>query len=50
VILETLSREYGWTPDEARAIDAHDLDAYLEIIATRRALEREAAAKAQQRR
>lgn len=30
-----LSTRYGWTPDQIRSMSEHDVDGYLEIIATR---------------
>jgi len=38
-IMETLSSEYGWTPEEIRRQKAEDIHQYLTIIRTRRVLE-----------
>jgi len=40
VIMEKLSREYGWTPDEIREMRISDVQNYLDIINTRNQLER----------
>lgn len=37
--MEVLSREYGWTPNEIKALDYADVEAYFEIIRVRRKLE-----------
>ena len=36
LIMETLSREYGWLPNEIRDQRIEDIRAYLDIIAARR--------------
>lgn len=40
-----LSREYGWTPEEIRQQPAEDIDAYVEILQTRAAIEKHNAMK-----
>ena len=37
--METLSREYGWTPEQIRQQGAEDIKQYHKIIRTRRILE-----------
>jgi hypothetical protein len=38
MIMETLSREYGWTPDEIRDQRIEDISAYLDILSARNSL------------
>jgi len=40
VVMETLSSEYGWTPEEIRQQPIHEVHAYMEIIRIRRALQK----------
>ncbi len=39
VIMEMLSAEYGWTPNEIRAQPYDDIKDYIKIINTKRKLE-----------
>lgn len=36
VIMELLSAEYGWTPQEIKNTDLNDIDNYLQIIKAKR--------------
>lgn len=38
--MEMLSAEYGWTPDQIRAQRTEDIHAYVEIIKTKRAIQK----------
>lgn len=40
VVMEALSAEYGWTPDQIRTINVEEVNAYLRIIAIKRALQK----------
>lgn len=40
VIMEKLSREYGWTPDQIRDMKVEDIQNYLDINSIRNQLER----------
>jgi len=40
VIMERLSKEYGWTPDEIRRMNVDDIQGYVDIISTRSLLEK----------
>lgn len=40
VIMEKLSREYGWTPNEIRAMNVSDVQNYLDIISIRNQLQK----------
>lgn len=40
VVMEMLSAEYGWTPDQIRAQPAEDIEAYIEIIRVKRTLQK----------
>jgi len=40
VIMEMLSSEYGWTPNEIKELSISDLNNYLKIIALRRSIEK----------
>ena len=41
VIMEELSREYGWTPSQIRMERCDDIYNYLQIIKTRRKIDKE---------
>lgn len=38
--MELLSQSYGWTPSQIREQKLEDINAYLEIIKTRNAIEK----------
>lgn len=38
VIMEMLSQEYGWTPEEIRSMRLDDLQEYVAIIRNKRAM------------
>jgi len=40
VIMEKLSREYGWTPDQIREMRVEDIQNYLDINSIRNQLEK----------
>lgn len=40
VIMEMLSEEYGWTPDQILAVPMEIIDAYVRIIKIRRTLQK----------
>ena len=40
VIMEKLSREYGWTPSEIRETNIDDILSYLNIIDVRKQIEK----------
>ena len=40
VIMEKLSREYGWTPSQIREMNVTDIQNYLDINSIRNQLER----------
>jgi len=40
VIIEKLSREYGWTPGEIRDMRVSDVQNYLDICSMRKQLEK----------
>jgi len=40
VMMEKLSREYGWTPGEIREMNVSDIQNYLDICSMRNQLEK----------
>lgn len=45
MLMEVLSREYGWTPNQIREQPFEDIQEYVAIIRTRRYLEKKEADK-----
>ena len=39
VVMELLSSEYGWTPNEIRQIPKYEIDIYVKIINNKRLIE-----------